>query len=184
MHLSHKTIWASLTQNNMGWLRLVGFLKLQISFAKEPYQRDYILLQCISHTKQYGVAMNSRLLKVVDLFCKRALSKRLHSASMHLSHNECISHTMNPYIFSRRNIFKCKDHMMFTWFIIHMNLYLFDSHINFGMIVLPATHCNTLQHTATHCNTLQHTATHCNTLQLMMFTWITYQSWYNCLANW
>jgi len=28
-----------------------------------------------------------------------------------------------------------------------------------------ATHCNTLQHTATHCNTLQHTATHCNTLQ-------------------
>ena len=31
--------------------------------------------------------------------------------------------------------------------------------------VCPATHCNTLQHTATHCNTLQHTATHCNTLQ-------------------
>jgi len=30
---------------------------------------------------------------------------------------------------------------------------------------LPATHCNTLQHTATHCNTLQHTVAHCNTLQ-------------------
>jgi len=29
----------------------------------------------------------------------------------------------------------------------------------------PATHCNTLQHTASHYNTLQHTATHCNTLQ-------------------
>jgi len=27
----------------MGWLRLVGFLKLLISFAKEPYKRDYIL---------------------------------------------------------------------------------------------------------------------------------------------
>ena len=26
----------------------------------------------------------------------------------------------------------------------------------------PATHCNTLQHSATHCDTLQHTATHCN----------------------
>jgi len=25
---------------------------------------------------------------------------------------------------------------------------------------LPATNCNTLQHTATHCNTLQHAATH------------------------
>ena len=25
------------------WLRLVGSLKLQVSFAKEPYKRDYIL---------------------------------------------------------------------------------------------------------------------------------------------
>ena len=27
----------------MGWLRLVGSLKLQVSFANEPYKRDYIL---------------------------------------------------------------------------------------------------------------------------------------------
>jgi len=27
----------------MGWLRLVGSLKLQVSFVKEPYKRDYIL---------------------------------------------------------------------------------------------------------------------------------------------
>jgi len=27
----------------MGWLRLVGSLKLQVSFAKEPYKKDYIL---------------------------------------------------------------------------------------------------------------------------------------------
>jgi len=27
----------------MGWLRLVGFSKLQVSFAKEPYKRDDIL---------------------------------------------------------------------------------------------------------------------------------------------
>jgi len=27
----------------MGWLRLVGSLKLQVSFAKEPYKRDYVL---------------------------------------------------------------------------------------------------------------------------------------------
>ena len=34
------------TENNtsgMGWLQSVGFLKLQVSFAKEPYKRDYIL---------------------------------------------------------------------------------------------------------------------------------------------
>jgi len=29
----------------MGWLRLVGSLKLQVSFAKEPYKRDDILQQ-------------------------------------------------------------------------------------------------------------------------------------------
>jgi len=28
---------------DMGWLRLVGSLKLQVSFAKEPYKRAYIL---------------------------------------------------------------------------------------------------------------------------------------------
>ena len=27
----------------MGWLRLVGSLKLEVCFAKEPYKRDYIL---------------------------------------------------------------------------------------------------------------------------------------------
>jgi len=28
---------------NMGWLRLVGSLKIQVSFAKEPYKRYDIL---------------------------------------------------------------------------------------------------------------------------------------------
>ena len=27
----------------VGWLWLVGSIKLQVSFAKEPYKRDYIL---------------------------------------------------------------------------------------------------------------------------------------------
>jgi len=27
----------------MGWFQLIGFLKLQVSFAKEPYKRDDIL---------------------------------------------------------------------------------------------------------------------------------------------
>jgi len=30
-------------KEGMGWLRLVGSLKLHVSFAKEPYKRDYIL---------------------------------------------------------------------------------------------------------------------------------------------
>jgi len=30
-------------REDMGWLQLVGSLKLEVSFAKEPYKRDYIL---------------------------------------------------------------------------------------------------------------------------------------------
>ena len=117
----------------MGWLRLVGSLQLQVSFAKEPYKRDYILQKrpikahtsyvcvihdthrmCVSHITcalylctpihyvrahftcalyimcavnlcisayttcarydvRYGVATISRLLKIIGLFCRRAL---------------------------------------------------------------------------------------------------------------
>jgi len=32
-------------RTHMGWLRLVGSFKLQVSFAKEPYKRDHILQQ-------------------------------------------------------------------------------------------------------------------------------------------
>jgi len=31
------------SKSSMGWLRLVGSLKLYVSFAKEPYKRDDIL---------------------------------------------------------------------------------------------------------------------------------------------
>jgi len=31
------------THMHMGWLRLVGSLKLYVTFAKEPYKRDDIL---------------------------------------------------------------------------------------------------------------------------------------------
>jgi len=31
------------THLDMGWLRLVGSLKLYVSFAKEPYKRDFVL---------------------------------------------------------------------------------------------------------------------------------------------
>ena len=41
-HLS-TTFYTSPTFHTMGWLRLVGSIKLQGSFAKEPYKRDYVL---------------------------------------------------------------------------------------------------------------------------------------------
>jgi len=36
----------------MGWLRLVGSLKLQVSFAKEPYDRDDILQKETYNSKE------------------------------------------------------------------------------------------------------------------------------------
>jgi len=36
--MTHSHVW-----HDMGWLQLVGSFKLHVSFAKEPYKRDYIL---------------------------------------------------------------------------------------------------------------------------------------------
>jgi len=63
----------------MGWLRLVGSLKLEVSFAKEPYKRDDILQKrpimlrslLIADTPYYSyhvVATITRLLKIIGLF--------------------------------------------------------------------------------------------------------------------
>jgi len=43
MHRNTSQRTASFAAEAMGRLRLVGSLKLQVSFAKEPYKRDYIL---------------------------------------------------------------------------------------------------------------------------------------------
>ena len=42
---SFDVLYGSFADRNMamGWLRLVGSLKLQVSFAKEPYKKDDIL---------------------------------------------------------------------------------------------------------------------------------------------
>jgi len=64
----------------MGWLRLVGSLKSQVSFVKETYKRDdilqkrpIILRSLLIVATPYGVAIMSRLLKIIGLFCKGAL---------------------------------------------------------------------------------------------------------------
>jgi len=59
----------------MGWLQLVGSLKLQVSFAKEPYKRDDILqkrpiILRREYETTFWVATISGLLKIVGLFCR------------------------------------------------------------------------------------------------------------------
>jgi len=55
---------------NMGWLRLVGSLKLQVSFAKEPYKRDDIL-------QKRPIILRS-LLMVATPYLSGYRRKRLH----------------------------------------------------------------------------------------------------------
>jgi len=63
----------------MGWLRLVGSLKLLVSFAKEPHKSAQRFgKSCLLESWQrvsYGVATISRLLKIIGLYCNRALQK-------------------------------------------------------------------------------------------------------------
>ena len=68
----------------MGWLRLVGSLKLQVSFVKEPYKTDDILQKrpiilrslLIECKEQYGLATISRLLKIIGFFATYRLFNR------------------------------------------------------------------------------------------------------------
>ena len=89
------------TTRTMGWLRWVGSLKLQVSFAKEPYKQDDILQKrpvisrnllivatpCIRKyaTSRYGVAMISRLLKIWSLCCR--ISSLLYDSFAEESYN-------------------------------------------------------------------------------------------------
>jgi len=61
---------------DMGWLRLIGSSKSQVSFAKEPYERDDIQqkrhMNLRSLLMWHGVATISRLLKIIRLFCRRS----------------------------------------------------------------------------------------------------------------
>ena len=96
----------------------------------------------------YGVASISRLLKIIRLFCKRALWNRRYSAKETYNFKEPTNRS-HP-----------------------LTLYHTATHCNKNS--LRQLQRNILQHTATHCNaprfqqwqnnTLQHTVTHCNTL--------------------
>jgi len=112
----HAYVYMTFRNADMGWLRLVGSLKLYVSFAKEPYNRDYFLqkssvilrsllfvatlylkvCECMYEKPKFDLhkcvhyrvteepcrlcslsrVISSRLLKMIGLFCKRALLKR------------------------------------------------------------------------------------------------------------
>jgi len=69
IHMSHST--------DMGWLRLVGSFKLQFSFAKEPYKRDYLLQKRPIILRSLLIVATSHVFVVVSFVGK---SLRTHAS--------------------------------------------------------------------------------------------------------
>jgi len=86
--ISHTHEW-SISLCDMGWLRLVGSLKLQFSLAQEPHKRDYILqkrpiilrsllivatpYQWQNSSERWTWCRMQNIVSFVGLFCKRDL---------------------------------------------------------------------------------------------------------------
>ena len=129
---------------------------------------------CIAYKRVvcYGVATISRLLKIIGLFCKRALFKRRNLANETYNFKEP---TNRSHPIRMEAWYEKSDD---SWRVISHTYGKFVSPM-LGACQLPigencghcnilqhaATHCNTLQHAASHCTALQHTAPHCNALQ-------------------
>jgi len=162
--------------SNMGWLRWVGSIKVYVSFAKEPYKRDYILQKrpiilsrllivatpyVLQNTILYNTCSYVQItydLYIWYVLCNIYILMHMQHVHIHLHLHMCVymhiyvyMHLPTRYIFwNTRNMLQGPP---------------FRISVRWSADGFGTTHCNSLQHTAIHCNTLQCTATHCNTLQ-------------------
>jgi len=154
MHISVYLCFVSPFKSPLGWLWLVGSIKLWVSFAKEPYRRANILQRrpiilsiLLIVATPYLLSEQCRLccFKIIGLFC-RILSLLQNIGSCVVFGGSC-----RTYV----HIFQGADLKFFNETKI--------IRISVRHLVFLETYCSTLQHTAEHCSTLQCTATHCDT---------------------
>jgi len=113
----------------MWWPRLVGSLKLYVSFAKEPYKKDYIL-------QKRPIIFRSLLIVATPYIFtySHAFSRPLSCIhAILLARSRVHTHTVCAYQFRDRQGPRASTLC--------------------NTLLHTATHCSTLQHTATHCNT-------------------------------
>ena len=146
----------------MGWLRLVGSLKLQVSFAKERYKRDDILQKRLVILRSLLIGTTTYPADISE-FTLALLLKNSNSLRRFEKVNGLFAtpsrKTQLTHLVSVREWCMCAFRLV--------------------------NYCNTLRHTATHCSTIRYywlifsvcvsdlyarvdlliTATHCNTLQ-------------------
>jgi len=190
-HETHELFVVDASSTTMGWLRLVRSLKLQVSFAKEPYQRDGIL--------QKRPIILSILLTVATPY--------VNVCSYIYTHALCVTWHDSKYIWH-------DSYMCVTWPIHYMwhecmatlreeggsgggrgtiTFYFSCSscHVSnqtatlerglLSLVGIPAASvcvcvcvcvwvtsacvwCNTVQHSATHCTTVLHRAPQCTSV--------------------
>ena len=130
----------------MGWLRLVGCLKIQVSSQNTG-------LFCTALLQKRPIFLSILLIVAIPYALKCLKLGFVVVALQHTAtHCDTLQHTATH----------CKRDS----FIRDAGMYNESSQHT-------ATHCNTLQHTATHCNTLRHATTCCNTLRHMNHSHVT-----------
>ena len=159
----------------MRWLRFVGSLKFQVSFAKEPYTRDNILQkrpiiwwslliepphmrisafqpwECdlmFTVLMSHVTRMNESCLTYAYVMCHMCVSHAAHVNSTHHTHDTLTSRV--AYVPS-----PCRTHEH-TW--AHMS-----THTHTQTWAHMSTHISTHEHAHTHMSTHEHTHTHMST---------------------
>jgi len=98
------------------------------------YSRVTCLIRVSRSRHTYGVAMMSRLLKIIGLFCKKALQKRTDSAKE--TYNiRCLLIKATPYYDKHPDM--CATHILgyihtcwvHTYWVIHTYIYVYMGHI-------------------------------------------------------
>ena len=126
----------------MGWLRLVGALKVQVSFAKEPYKRDDILQKRPIILRRLLIVATPYLLSV-DLVLVVLAGAMCVCTHPH-THTQCLSRWL-----PNSHTPACTHHT-YKYTLPH-------SHIP------PQSHIHTYWHTPTHTHTNMHTRAHTHT---------------------
>ena len=163
----------------MGWLRLVGSLKVKVSNAKEPRKRGNILqkipiilrsLLIVAipswwHEAKYQLCCRTTQRVAV---CHSVLQSVAECCRVLQSVAECCRVLQSVAVCCRvlQNVAVCCSALQCVAMRCSPISHVFQTCHRFDFALdSTATRCTTLQHTAPHCNTLQHTATLCNTLQ-------------------
>ena len=145
--MRHICIWTNRVAH-MGWLRLVGFSKLWVSFAKEPYKKDYIL-------QKRPIILRSLL--IVATPYQRVMLHIWTGLVIHMNefchaHEHVISHiwTIAPHMQARHVARTCGWVMSHTWMshVTHMNeSYRTHEWVMSHIVVSHVTHMKESYHT-------------------------------------